>query len=73
MICFEAIQNDNVPDLNKFLLAEQFKPCEIYRRFMCNVHRKEEETCFSQNNLYKWTKHGFVATIELGSKRQYMK
>ena len=33
--------------LIKFLVAEKFKPCEIYRR-MCDVYR---ETCFSHKKM----------------------
>ena len=49
-ICFEAIQNSGKSECStleqrsimKFLLAEKWKPCEIYGR-MCNVFR---EACF---------------------------
>ena len=40
----------------KFLLAEKYKPWEIYR--MCDVYR---EACFSKKDLYRWTRDG-VAT-----------
>ena len=39
----------------KFLVAEKCKPCGIYRK-MCDVYR---EAYFSQQNIYKWVKHGF--------------
>ena len=36
----------------KFLVAEQCKPSEIFRK-MSDVY---EEACFSQKNVYKWAK-----------------
>ena len=42
----------------KVLVAEKCKLCEIYR--MCNVYRK---ACFSQKNVKKWVKCGFVTMI----------
>ena len=42
----------------KFLIAEKYKPCEIYRR----VDDVCREACFSQKTLYKWAKHRFVTT-----------
>ena len=42
----------------KFLLAEKCKLCEIYRT-MYHVYGL---ACFSQSNVYKWVKHGFITT-----------
>ena len=39
----------------KFLMAKRWKACEIHRR-ACDVYG---ETCFSENNVYKWAKHRF--------------
>ena len=44
----------------KFLVTENCKPCEIYRRIF-DVHGK---TCFSKKTIYKWVKYWF-ATISL--------
>ena len=45
-------------------MAEKCKLYRIYRR-MCDVYR---ETSFSENNVYKWTKHRF-ATLNLSEKK----
>ena len=42
----------------KYLLAEKYKLCEIYRK-MCGVYG---EACFSQRNVSKLAKHGFATT-----------
>ena len=42
----------------KYLLAEKYKPCEIYRR-MCDVYG---EASFSQRNFSKLAKHGLATT-----------
>ena len=48
------------------LVAKRCKPYEIYR--ICDMY---EETCFSQNSLYKWINHGFTA-YKPESKRHSM-
>ena len=42
----------------KFVLTENCKPYEIYRR-ICDVYG---EICFSQKNVYRWAKDGFAIT-----------
>ena len=50
----------------KFLMAEKYKPCEIYRR-MCNVC---SEACFSPKNIHKKSKHRF-AIMSLSQKETH--
>ena len=44
----------------KFLLAEKYKPCKIYRR-MRDVHG---EVCLNQKDVYKSSKLGFATTSQ---------
>ena len=46
----------------KFLVAEKYKPCKIYRR-MCDTFG---EGCFSVKKFYKSVKHEFSAMSQSG-------
>ena len=44
--------------LIKCLVAEKYKPCEIYRK-LCDVYRK---ACFILKTLYELAEHGFATS-----------
>ena len=43
----------------RFLMAEKYKPCEIYRK-MCNMYG---EDFLLKKSIYWWAKHGFALQL----------